>query len=240
MTAAALAIASGEVDAFALTISAAGDAYLKAGEYDTAVGTYQAAGQSAVTKVGPDIDASIDPALVGSQYAAAEKASTQAAWAANAGLQSIKSPGASAADAQQAQGIAKQMLSNYRSAIKFAKLALSGGAAPGGGGTPGPSFNWTALIFGGVAAVSLLGLAYCMATHPETRALRRQLGFEADGDSGSDRKPPDYYQGYQHGRKDRGAGLAPLDQEAFIMHSSWYARGYRDGWNDARKGEERG
>lgn len=96
---------------------AAGDAYLAAGEFGSAVTAYQAAGNAGVTVVGPEIDV---------QTNGLSKAVTQQAWAINGNLAAVSGSDSSAA--QSAQGFARQMANLYNQAMGLS--ALNSGAAP--------------------------------------------------------------------------------------------------------------
>jgi hypothetical protein len=82
-------------------------------EYATAIGMYQAAGATAATVLGPEID-SLSPS-------GATKTFTQTAWTINAALAVVNQTStATLADALLAQGYARQMLALYNQAISVA------------------------------------------------------------------------------------------------------------------------
>lgn len=122
----------------------AGDQYLTAGEYTSAVQAYQGAGMAGATSVGPEID------LAGAPNAT--QGFTQAAWTMNAQLAAIIASSADEAVASQAQQLAKSMLDQYTSAISAGRGAL---AATAGGGTPEST--------GGVGAPAAVGFALALA-----------------------------------------------------------------------------
>jgi hypothetical protein len=99
--------AAGDLAAFNLMVSN-GDTALAAGNYDTAVQDYQAAGSAGAVTIGPEIDA---------QTGGASTSYTQHAWTANGQLAAIPSSGATAANAQAAQLLAHNMQSWYQSGL---------------------------------------------------------------------------------------------------------------------------
>jgi hypothetical protein len=87
-----------------------GDGFLANGQYQQAVINYQSAGDTGVSLVGPDIDAMTN---------SASKALTQQAWEINKNLHSSQisaGAGATAGDAQSAQGFVGQMQNLYAQA----------------------------------------------------------------------------------------------------------------------------
>jgi hypothetical protein len=78
--------------------------------WSSAVAAYQTAGSRGATDVGPEIDAAGNPGVTQSY--------TQRAWTLNSALAAVNSSAAaSEADAQLAEGYAKQMYGLYQSAI---------------------------------------------------------------------------------------------------------------------------
>lgn len=151
--------AAGDLSAFNLSVGA-GDTYLNAGEYDNAVTAYQAAGQSGVTTIGPEIDV---------QTGGASKPLTQQAWAINGNLASVTSSGASASDAQNAQGFARQMQNLYNQAIAL--------PAAGGGGSITPS---TGLVAAAQAVVNRINSGGC-SQNAIAEVSAFQTAYNAEG-----------------------------------------------------------
>lgn len=122
----------------------AGDQYLAAKEYSSAVQSYQAAGMAGATSVGPEIDLAGAPNVT--------QPITQTAWTVNAQLAAIASTNATAATASQAQTLAKQMLDLYVNAISAGRTALQNTAPTA---TPGAE--------GGIGAPAAIGIAVGIA-----------------------------------------------------------------------------
>jgi hypothetical protein len=97
-----------------------GDAAQAQGLFDAAVVAYQSAGQFGADTVGPDIDA---------QTGGSSKPLTGQAWDINTNLAAVTNNGASAQDAQSAQGFARQMQNLYQTAITMPAASAGGGSA---------------------------------------------------------------------------------------------------------------
>lgn len=105
--------------------AAAGDSAMAAGSWSSAVQSYQAAGNTGATLLGPDIDA---------QTGGVSQPVTQQAWAINTNLATIPSDAsAGQQDAQNAQGLLGQMRALYEQAIAMSPPAPAPGPAPSGG-----------------------------------------------------------------------------------------------------------
>jgi hypothetical protein len=145
--------ASGDLSTFDSQVSAA-DSATAAGQFGQAVGMYQAAGQLGATGIGPELD---------TQTGGASQPLTQQAWGINTTLATIPNDltTAGAADAQNAQGLVRQMRALYAQAQA---LPTAGGGAPA---TPPPSSG-----SGSVAAASAAGdaLGAYLAAHGCTQA----------------------------------------------------------------------
>jgi hypothetical protein len=102
-----------------------GDQAIGAGMFDAAVVAYQGAGNFGAVTVGPEIDA---------QTGGSSKPLTGQAWDINTNLAAVTNNGASAQDAQMAQGFARQMQNLYQTAIQLPP-------ASSGGGSTQPSSN---------------------------------------------------------------------------------------------------
>ena len=96
-----LGSASGDLSSMNASLDSA-NGLLTAGNYPDAITTYKAAGQNAVTTLGPEIDA---------QTGSASVSFTQQAWVLNDALASIS--GTAQVDAESAQAIAGQMRDLY-------------------------------------------------------------------------------------------------------------------------------
>jgi hypothetical protein len=97
----------------------AGDTYLGAGDLPAALSAYKAAGQTAATTSGPQINSAEGGA------ATVTKPFTDFAWGLNGQL-------AAATDATAAQGLAHEMLVTYQDAIENAQQALANPTPTGG------------------------------------------------------------------------------------------------------------
>jgi hypothetical protein len=164
--------ANGDLQALGTTIAAA-DSTMASGQYGLAVTMYQSAGATGASTVGPEID---------SQTNGSSKPLTQQAWAINGNLQAVNSDvnTATAADAQSAQGFARQMLNIYQQ-------ALAGGSA---GPTAQPS---QALLSAAGALVDWLAQNGCTQSYIQAcYAFQTQYNAEGsvmlatDGKYGSD------------------------------------------------------
>jgi hypothetical protein len=85
-------------------------------DYVSAVYAYQQAGQAGATSVGPEIDDAGRPEIT-QKY-------TQAAWTINASLAAVNATTSTPADVDLAAQYAKQMYSNYQTAIALGKSGL--------------------------------------------------------------------------------------------------------------------
>ena len=140
----------------------AGDMYLQGGEFGSAVGAYQAAGQAGVTTVGPEIDLAGAPNTT--------QPITQQAWTINGQLAAIGASSPVLADATRAQGFAKQMLELYQQAIAAGTVALSKGADPAPGPTSAPSNVLLATL--GLGAIAGVAIAVVMRRRGEIQVRR--------------------------------------------------------------------
>jgi hypothetical protein len=114
-----------------------GDAWMTSNPpgYVNAVYSYQQAGQAGASVVGPEIDAAGAPNST--------QPLTQKAWTLNSALASVNSTTSTEADAELAQGYAKQMYGLYQQAI-----------AMGRGGVVSTSRLWIrGLWLGGIAGL---------------------------------------------------------------------------------------
>lgn len=149
-----LGSAQSDLDAFNASITA-GDTYLAAGEYSSAVTAYQAAGNAGVTVLGPEID---------TQTNGLSKALTQQAWAINGNLAAVTGTDASAA--QSAQGFARQMQNLYVQGIGLTPFSTSGAQ---------PS---AALLAAAQALVTRINQGCSQAPLPEVMAFQTQYNTE--------------------------------------------------------------
>ncbi|MGH2997694.1 MAG: hypothetical protein ACRDNM_00180, partial [Gaiellaceae bacterium] len=107
---------------------AQGDSALSTGAYGQAVTFYQAAGNLGATTLGPEIDA---------QTNGASQAITQQAWGLNTNLATIVNDAtAGQSDAQNAQGVARQMQALYEQALAMAPPTPNAPAPTPSSGTP--------------------------------------------------------------------------------------------------------
>ena len=167
--AADIAQAQADLAAFETTLQAA-LTYVQAGQWDSAVEAYKAAGSAGATVVGPEIDG-LGAANVTQGY-------TQAAWTVNGKLATINSTpyngtAATATDAATAQGYALSMDQGYRIALAAAHAATGVSPNPGGSPAPAPSSSGvgTAIVVGlGLAILGGLLIGSARAPHP----MRRQ------------------------------------------------------------------
>lgn len=163
-----LGSAADDLSAFNSSL-AAGDTYLAAGEYGSAVTAYQAAGNAGVTVLGPEID---------TQTGGLSKALTQQAWAINGNLAAVTGTDASAA--QSAQGFARQMQNLYTQGIGLTPFSSSGAQ---------PS---AALLAAAQALVTRINQGCSQAALPEVSAFQTQYNTEGqvtltvDGEYGPD------------------------------------------------------
>ncbi len=138
-----------------------GDGAMAQGLFDAAVVAYQGAGQFGADTVGPEIDG---------DTGGSSKPLTGQAWDINTNLAAVTNNGASAQDAQQAQGFARQMQNLYQTAIAMPP-------ASSGGGTATPSQT---LLTAAGALVSYLQQNGC-TTSPFTACSNFQTAYNAEG-----------------------------------------------------------
>ena len=122
--------------------------------WNSAITAYKSAGAQGASVVGPTIDSAGNPGVT--------QPLTQKAWTLNSALQAVNpAADASKADAELAQGYAKQMYGLYQQAIALGR----GNVASGG------DMLRTGLILGGVGALAYAW--YASAKH-EKRLRRRR------------------------------------------------------------------